>query len=280
MREEERVTPLELFFDLVFVLALTQCTALMSENATWEGVGQGLLVLGLMWWAWTGYAWLTSVVEPEEGAVRIVIFAAMAGLLVVALCIPRGVRRGGTPVRVRLRHRALRADRALSWWRAATSRRCAAPSLTGLVGSTTISIALLIGGSFADPGCRRSCGRWRSRFDMAGPMLFGVEGWKLVPGSLRRAPRPDPDHRAGRVDRGDRRGRRVRGRRRCRDRPPCSASWWRPRCGGCTSTWSRWSRSGGCRGRRSEWSRTRSRATRTRSCTCRWWPGSSWWRWA
>ena len=70
LREEERVTPLELFFDLVFVLALTQCTALMAANATWEGVGQGLLVLGLMWWAWTGYAWLTSVVEPEEGAVR------------------------------------------------------------------------------------------------------------------------------------------------------------------------------------------------------------------
>src|SRR5262249_49116388 len=57
-REGERVTPLELFFDLVFVLAITQCTALMSHRPTWSGVGQGLLVLGVLWWGWTGYAWL------------------------------------------------------------------------------------------------------------------------------------------------------------------------------------------------------------------------------
>ena len=79
MRSEERVTPLELFFDLVFVLALTQCTALMADTPTWEGLAKGLLVLGVMWWSWVGYAWLTSVVDPEEGAVRIMIFAAMAG---------------------------------------------------------------------------------------------------------------------------------------------------------------------------------------------------------
>ena len=89
MREGETVTPLELFFDLVFVLALTQCTALMAEQPTWEGLAKGLLVLGVMWWAWVGYAWLTSVVDPEEGAVRISIFAAMAALLIVSLCVPQ-----------------------------------------------------------------------------------------------------------------------------------------------------------------------------------------------
>src|ERR687890_274356 len=89
MREGERVKPLELFFDLVFVLAITQCTALMVEHPTWEGLGQGMLVLALMWWSWVGYAWLTSVVDPEEGAVRLAIFAAMAALLVAGLCVPR-----------------------------------------------------------------------------------------------------------------------------------------------------------------------------------------------
>ena len=69
-REGERVTPLELFFDLVFVLAITQCTALMSHDQTWSGLAQGLLVLGVLWWAWVGYAWLTSVIDPEAGAVR------------------------------------------------------------------------------------------------------------------------------------------------------------------------------------------------------------------
>ena len=45
-------------------------------------------MLGILWWSWVGYAWLTSVIDPEEGAVRLVIFAAMAALLVVALCVP------------------------------------------------------------------------------------------------------------------------------------------------------------------------------------------------
>src|ERR671917_1451967 len=88
LREQEQVTPLELFFDLVFVLALTQCTALMADEPTWEGLAKGLLVLGVLWWTWVGYAWLTSVVDPEEGVVRLAIFAAMAALLVVALCVP------------------------------------------------------------------------------------------------------------------------------------------------------------------------------------------------
>src|SRR3954466_1363998 len=88
LREDERVMPLELFFDLVFVLALTQCTALMSHQPTWEGLVRGLLVLGVLWWCWVGYAWLTSVVDPEEGAVRIAMFGSMAALLVAALAVP------------------------------------------------------------------------------------------------------------------------------------------------------------------------------------------------
>src|SRR5436305_8167282 len=89
MREDARVTPLELFFDLVFVLALTQCTALMAAEPTWDGLAKGLVILAVLWWSWVGYAWLTSVVDPEEGAVRLVIFAAMAALLVASLCVPQ-----------------------------------------------------------------------------------------------------------------------------------------------------------------------------------------------
>jgi len=66
---EQRVTPLELFFDLVFVYAVTQVTQLMSHDPTWQGVGRGLIVLAALWWAWTGYAWLTNTLEPEEGQV-------------------------------------------------------------------------------------------------------------------------------------------------------------------------------------------------------------------
>ncbi len=85
---EQRVTPLELFFDLVFVYAITQVTELMSHDLTLRGVTQGLLVLAALWWAWTGYAWLTNTLEPEEGLVRVGMFAAMAAMLVVGLAVP------------------------------------------------------------------------------------------------------------------------------------------------------------------------------------------------
>src|SRR6476659_8379407 len=86
---EQRVTPLELFFDLVFVYAFTQVTQLMTHDLTWCGMGHGLLVLAALWWSWTGYAWLTNTLEPEEGIVRAGMFAAMAAMLVVALAVPQ-----------------------------------------------------------------------------------------------------------------------------------------------------------------------------------------------
>ena len=112
-RDGDRVTPLELFFDLVFVLAITQCSALMGHHPSWSGVGQGLLALAVLWWSWVGYAWLTSVVDPEEGSVRIVIFVAMAGQLVAALCVPQAF---GAP-RPHLR-------RSPTGWSASRTSRC------------------------------------------------------------------------------------------------------------------------------------------------------------
>jgi low temperature requirement protein LtrA len=85
---EQRVTPLELVFDLVVVFAITQVTQLMSDDLTWRGIGHGMLVLAALWWAWTGYAWLTNTLEPEEGLVRAGMFGAMAAMLVVALAVP------------------------------------------------------------------------------------------------------------------------------------------------------------------------------------------------
>jgi low temperature requirement protein LtrA len=85
---EERVTPLELFFDLIFVFAITQVTGLIAEDPTWAGVAKGLLVLGVLWWAWAAYAWLTNTIDPEEGVVRIAMFGAMGAMLIASLAVP------------------------------------------------------------------------------------------------------------------------------------------------------------------------------------------------
>jgi low temperature requirement protein LtrA len=85
---EKRVAPLELFFDLVFVFALTQVTLLMSNNPTWEGLGQGTLVLATLWFAWGAYAWLTNYIAADEGLERLLMFGVMGAFLVAALAVP------------------------------------------------------------------------------------------------------------------------------------------------------------------------------------------------
>jgi len=85
---EKRVAPLELFFDLVFVFALTQVTLLMSNDPTWAGLGEGMLVLALLWWAWGAYAWLTNYIAADEGVERLLMFGAMGAFLLAALAVP------------------------------------------------------------------------------------------------------------------------------------------------------------------------------------------------
>ena len=86
--EDARVTPIELFFDLVFVFAITQVTSLMGTGSR-LGIVRGLLVLSLLWWCWVGYAWLGNVVRADEGVGRLAMFGAMAAMFVVALSVPR-----------------------------------------------------------------------------------------------------------------------------------------------------------------------------------------------
>src|SRR5688572_12662223 len=180
MRERESVTPLELFFDLVFVLAITQCTALMADTPTWQGLAKGLAVLGVLWWAWVGYAWLTSVVDPEEGSVRIAMFGAMAALLVVALCVPGafddsallfasayGIVRFGQVVLLGI---AGRDDPALS------------KSVLGLAASTALGVGLLLTAALADGWVQGALWALALVLDMGGPTVIDPVGWKLVPG--------------------------------------------------------------------------------------------------
>jgi len=110
--QEALVSPLELFFDLVFVFALTQVTAFLAADPTFGQLARGLVMLAIIWWAWSGYTWLTSTVDPELGLPRLVMFAAMGAMLLVALATPGaftddGVLWGLGYLAVRLLHAAL-----------------------------------------------------------------------------------------------------------------------------------------------------------------------------
>ncbi|MGH2918688.1 MAG: low temperature requirement protein A [Solirubrobacteraceae bacterium] len=179
MREEETVTPLELFFDLVFVLALTQCTALMAAQPTWEGLAKGLLVLGVVWWSWVGYAWLTSVVDPEEGDVRLVIFAAMAAFLVVSLCVPGAF--DDSAFVFALAYAVVRLAHIALFVLASRDDPLFRRSVIGLGISTAISVGLLLAASGADGAVQGALWVVAIAIDTIGPFLFGADGWKLRP---------------------------------------------------------------------------------------------------
>lgn len=179
LREGAKVKFLELFFDLVFVLGFTQCTALMVERGTWEGVGQGMLVLALLWWAWAGYAWLTSVVDPEEGAVRIVMFGAMAGLLIVALSVPEAF--SDRALAFAISYGVVRYAHLALFVLASRDDPQLRHSVATLTASSTIALGLLVGASFLDGVEQGALWGLVVLLDFGGPALFGVEGWKLVP---------------------------------------------------------------------------------------------------
>src|SRR3954452_21861615 len=91
--DEHEVTPVELFFDLVFVFAITQVTRLFVQEPTWLGLLRGMLVLAAVWWAWNSFSWLTSGLNVDEGGVRLAILATTTLMLGVALAVPRAFGR-------------------------------------------------------------------------------------------------------------------------------------------------------------------------------------------
>jgi low temperature requirement protein LtrA len=170
---------LELFFDLVFVLAFTQCTALIVEHPTWEGVLQGLFVLALLWWSWAGYAWLTSVIDPEEGPVRFAMFGAMAGLLIAAFAVPEAF--GDRALAFAIAYGVVRFAHLWLFVLASEDDTNLRASVTSLAVSSTIGIGLLVTASFLDGTAQLACWAIAILIDFGGPALFGVAGWKLAP---------------------------------------------------------------------------------------------------
>jgi low temperature requirement protein LtrA len=178
-RHGERVTALELFFDLVFVLAITQCTALMAAEPTWGGLGKGLVVLGVLWWSWVGYSWLTSVVDPEEGAVRLVMFAAMAALLIVSLCVPEAF--GDLALTFAIAYGVVRAAHIALFLLASRDEPGLRRSVIGLGCGTAVGVGLLVVASFLDGWVQGLVWVVALVLDVAEPYVFGAEGWQLRP---------------------------------------------------------------------------------------------------
>jgi low temperature requirement protein LtrA len=176
--QEHRVTPRELFFDLVFVFAFTQVATLLANDPTFAGIGRGVLVLGALWWAWAAYAALTNVVDPEQGVVGAALLVALTAIFIAALVVPEvfedeGVLFGAAFLVVCLMHGALYALAARG-----------DPDLLGAVlrlAPWTIGGAVLILVAGFTDGARVWLWLAALAVTYVGAVLSGSTGWHLHP---------------------------------------------------------------------------------------------------
>jgi low temperature requirement protein LtrA len=165
--DERRTTPIELLWDLVFVFAITQVTALLSHDLTWTGLGHSLLVLALVWWAWSAFVWAANVADPDSSALRAILLLGMLLIFVAGLALPHAFGEDATLfavtyAAVRLLHLALYAH---------TSREGNASwaAISGFAVTVLIGMALLIAGSFLDTGWQAALWTLAAAIDYAGP---------------------------------------------------------------------------------------------------------------
>ncbi len=179
VEEEQRVAPLELFFDLVFVFAVTQVTALMAADTSLRGIGQGMLVLGALWWAWVGYAWLTNVADTDELEVRLVMFLAMAALFVCGLAAPGAFDEDGLVFG--LAYFVVRIAHILLYARAPNDVDIRG-AVVRFAPTAVLGSALIVAASALDGVAQAALWAVALLIDFSGGLRGGGRGWKVSAG--------------------------------------------------------------------------------------------------
>jgi low temperature requirement protein LtrA len=177
---EHRVTPLELFFDLVFVFALTQVTSLLAADPTWGGVLRGMLVLAALWWGWSAYTWLTSAMDVDEGGVRLTMLAAMSAMFGAALAVPGAF--GDDAVLFSLAYLLVRLLHLLLSGIASAGDADRRDALVRFLPTAIIGPVLLVIAAFLSGNARIAVWVLALAVDYLGPAVIGAgRGWRLAP---------------------------------------------------------------------------------------------------
>jgi low temperature requirement protein LtrA len=164
---ERRTSPVELLWDLVFVFAVTQVTTLLAHDASWERLGEGMLVLALVWWAWSAFVWAANAHPADSRTLRSCLLAGTVLIFVVGLALPNAFGRNSllfaaTYAAVRLLHLAVYVD---------ASRRGSAgrAAITGFAITVLVGMALLLAGALTDGWARALLWTLAVAIDYAGP---------------------------------------------------------------------------------------------------------------
>jgi low temperature requirement protein LtrA len=177
---EERVTPLELFFDLIFVFALTQVTGFVVEDPTWAGLVKGLLLLGVLWWAWAAYAWLTNTINPDEGAVRLVMFGAMGAMLIASRAVPDAY--GDDAFLFACAYAVVRIAHLVLYAIAGRGDRDLLRAVAKLAVGSALGVGLLFLAAGLDGRTQVAVWALALALDLLGAYVGGGKGWRLSAG--------------------------------------------------------------------------------------------------
>jgi low temperature requirement protein LtrA len=150
--DERRTSPVELLWDLVFVFAVTQVAILLREHLSWGGFGESMLVLALVWWAWSAFVWVLNAQREPSRTVTLTLLVAMGVIFVAGVALPqafgsRAVLFSASYAVVRFMHLGLYAYESRignADWR----------SIAGFAITVAIGMLLLLGGAFTHGGVR------------------------------------------------------------------------------------------------------------------------------
>ncbi len=180
--QEKRVTALELFFDLVFVFSITQVSGYVSVDPTWARLAQGLAILAVLWFGWSGYAWLGNTADAEEEHLRLMLIGAMGAMLVTSLAVPHAFGRYG--LIFGLGYFAVRSFHLATYTYVARSEHDQQLGrVVARLGTTMLpAAALLVLAGALDGQARTACWVAALAVDYGGILVRGVEGWRIIPG--------------------------------------------------------------------------------------------------
>jgi low temperature requirement protein LtrA len=179
VEREQRVSPLELFFDLVFVFGFTQVTTLLSNSPTWRGLGHALLLLVALWWVWAAYAWLTNAVDPSEGLVWGTVMVAMAAMFVAALAVPEAFGSHGVVFGVAF---FIVAVMQLALYALAShGDRDLVKAVLRIAPSAVAGAALIVAAGFVHGWLKSFLWVVALGIGLFGPLFVGLSGWRVHP---------------------------------------------------------------------------------------------------
>jgi low temperature requirement protein LtrA len=184
---EQRATTLELFYDLVFVFAITQVSHLLLAHLTWAGAGQSALVLLVVWWSWNYTTWVTNELDPDSIVVRLLLIALMLASLLMAIAIPQAF--GAKAVLFAASYVAIQVGRHAFLTFVAADRGTIERQRAGRILSWFVAAgALWLAGALADGAARTALWIAALAVDYSAPLVtfwlpgrprLGPEAWEV-----------------------------------------------------------------------------------------------------